>query len=66
MDIRSATDRALTAAETVESDRVRLRSALEALFHNVGLTGLDVILNYERQRLAERFAGRRDTGDFVR
>lgn len=66
MDVQAAANRGLTAAETVESDRARLRSALEALFQNLGLTGLDVLLTYERQRLGERFAARIDREGFIK
>lgn len=64
--IHAAIQRGLTAAEHVETERVRLRSDLEAMFLLVGLAGLDIILAAERQNLAERFAARTDQQGFIR
>ncbi|MDR7232806.1 hypothetical protein J2X45_003916 [Caulobacter sp. BE264] len=64
--IDAAIRRGLSAAEHIETDRARLRSAMEAVFVLAGLAGLDVILAAERQSLAERFSARMNTEGFVK
>lgn len=64
--IDAAIRRGLTAAQHIETDRARLRSAMEAVFILAGLAGLDIILAAERQSLAERFSARMNTEGFVK
>lgn len=64
--IEAAIRRGLTAAEHIETDRARLRSAMEAVFVLAGLAGLDIILAAERQSLAERFAARMNSEGYVK
>jgi hypothetical protein len=64
--IDAAIRRGLTAAQHIETDRARLRSAMEAVFILAGLAGLDIILAAERQSLAERFAARTNEQGFIR
>jgi len=64
--IQAAIQRGLTAAQHIETDRARLRSAMEAVFVLAGLAGLDIILAAERQSLAERFAARMNSEGYVK
>lgn len=63
--IQAAIDRGMTAAQQVEIDRARMRSAMEAIFCTTGLKGLDIIIAAERKRLGERFGARVNDQGFI-
>ena len=65
-NVQAAINRGMTAAENIELNRARLRGDLEAIFLVAGLVGLDLIMTQERQRLAERYAGRITEQGFIR